>query len=121
MSQLIVDTVPVPLRIEDTGTVRVGETRVTLDTIIYAYKGGDSPEQIAEGFDTVPLADIYAVINYYLRHREEVEAYLKRRELEAAEIRAKWEAMHPQNGLHERLLARRRNVADPDSQEPPQC
>ena len=111
MSQLIVDTVPVPLRIEDSGTVRVGKTRVTLDTIVYAHKGGDSPEQIAEGFDTVPLADVYAVINYYLRHREEVEAYLERRKLEADEIRARWEALHPQNGLRERL-ARRQNPAE---------
>jgi len=117
---LVADTITVPLRVEESGTVRVGNTRVTLDTIIYAYKGGDSPEQIAEGFDTVPLADIYAVINYYLRHREEVEAYLERRELEAAEIRARWEAMHPQNGLRERLLARR-NAAEPVAMEPPQC
>ena len=112
MSQLLVDAVPVPLRIEETGTVRVGNTRVTLDTIIYACKGGDSPEQIAEGFDTVPLADIYAVINYYLRHRDEVDAYLERRKREADEIRAKWEALHPQDGLRERLLARRCNAAE---------
>jgi uncharacterized protein (DUF433 family) len=117
---LVADTITVPLRVEESGTVRVGNTRVTLDTLIYAYKGGDSPEQIAEGFDTVPLADIYAVINYYLRHREEVEAYLERRELEAAEIRAKWAALHPQDGLRERLLARRK-AAESDVKGRPPC
>jgi uncharacterized protein (DUF433 family) len=105
---LVADTITVPLRFEDSGTVRVGNTRVTLDTIIYAYKGGDSPERIAEGFDTVPLADIYAVINYYLRHREEVEAYLERQEREAVEIRRKWEDLCPPGDFYERMRAMRR-------------
>jgi hypothetical protein len=41
------------------------------------------------------LADVYAVIAYYLRHRDEVRAYLKRREEEAEALRAKIEADRP--------------------------
>jgi uncharacterized protein (DUF433 family) len=98
---------PVPLRIEADGTVRVGKTRVTLDILVGAYNMGYSAEKIARSYSTLQLADIYAVLSYYLRHREEVDAFLLQRQLEAEELRRKIEELCPPDGFRERLLARR--------------
>jgi uncharacterized protein (DUF433 family) len=82
---------PVPLQMDQSGAIRVGQSRVTLDVIIAEYKKGASPEEIAREFDTVQLADIYAALAYYLRHQDEVGTYLLRRQEEAAEWRKKVE------------------------------
>jgi uncharacterized protein (DUF433 family) len=98
---------PVPLRIEADGTVRVGKTRVTLDILVGAYNMGYSAEKIARSYSTLQLADIYAVLSYYLRHREEVDAFLQDRQQEAEDLRSKIEELCPPDGFRERLLARR--------------
>ncbi len=53
---------PIVLRVDEAGTVRVGNTRVTLDTVIPRFQQGDSPETLAKSFAPLPLADIYSVI-----------------------------------------------------------
>src|SRR5689334_7636190 len=99
---------PVPLRTEEDGTLRVGETRVTLDILIAAFRQGMSPEELVQQVDVLELADVYAVFAFYLRHRAEVDAYLAERQEKAAAIRAEIEARWGDNstGLRERLLAR---------------
>ncbi|SRR6266568_3906208 len=67
---------PPPLELDEDGVVRVGQTRVTLDTVIKEYLMGSTPEQISEAYDTLRLADVHAVIAYYLSNRNEVDAYL---------------------------------------------
>ena len=104
---LEVEPPPVPLQADEQGVMRVGKTRVRLDTVITAWKQGDSPEQIVENFDVLDLADVYAVISYYLNHRAEVEAYLEQNRQEAERLRAENEHRFPQAGIRERLLARR--------------
>ena len=104
---LAFDPIPVPLHMDDTGTVRVSGTRVTLDTVIHRYQLRDSPEEIAQGFPSLPLGDIYAVISYYLQHRAEADAYLRKREAEAGELRRFLESRYDKTVLRERLLARR--------------
>ena len=76
-----------PLRADETGTVRVGHTQVLLDLVIQAFRDGSTPEQIVQSFDSLSLADVYAVIGYYLRHRDEVDSYLAEREQQAEEMR----------------------------------
>jgi uncharacterized protein (DUF433 family) len=97
----------VPLRVEDSGQVRVGGTRVTLDVVVGQFKRGRSPKQIQRSFDTLKLADIYATVAYYLYNQGAVEAYLRERERIGEEIRRQTEARYPRAGLRERLLARR--------------
>jgi uncharacterized protein (DUF433 family) len=97
----------IPLRIDPDGTVRVGATRVPLDTIVGVFKQGVKPEEIARQFPAVELADAYAVIGYYLRHTAAVEAYLDQREKEAAVVQRDNEARFPPEGVRERLTARR--------------
>lgn len=99
---------PVPLEPDSSGTVRVGGTRLTLETVLGAFSRGDSPEAIAAAFPGLELADVYAVIAYSLRHRSEVQAYLRAQEAKAKRARRKIEARQgDQRGLRERLLARR--------------
>jgi uncharacterized protein (DUF433 family) len=97
----------IPLSTDNDGVIRVGNTRVTLDTIVAAFKEGATAEEIAYQYPTVSLADIYSVIGYYLRQKTEVDAYLKRREKFAAEVRRENEARFDATGIRERLLARR--------------
>lgn len=97
-----------PIRMDTTGTARVGGTRVTLDTVIGAWLDGATAESIVSSYDVLGLADVYAVITYYLQHRAEVEAYLQRRQEEAEEVRQRIEAAFPPEAFRARLLAGQR-------------
>jgi uncharacterized protein (DUF433 family) len=88
---------------------RVGGSRVLLELVIRAFEDGATPEAIVHRYATLTLADVYAVVAYYLRHRGEVDAYLARREVTASELRRRVEA--DQGDLSEiraRMLARRK-------------
>lgn len=98
-----------PLATDAHGVIRVAGTRVTLDTVVSVFKAGATPEEIAQDFPSLELADIYAVVTYYLRHQPDVEAYLERGRQEAEAFRRKYEARFGKNDLRERLLARLQN------------
>ena len=85
-------TIDVPLRTDADGVIRVGNTRVTLHTLIGFYKSGQTPEDLHDGFATVSLADIYAVVAYYLANRDTVDEYLHQIDIEAEQIRREIEA-----------------------------
>jgi uncharacterized protein (DUF433 family) len=55
---------------------RVAHTRVTLLTLIDAFLEGATPEEICQEYPSVDLADVYAVIAFYLARRDEIDAYL---------------------------------------------
>ena len=61
----------VPLRVEPNGAVRVSgpQTRVNFELVVWGYKAGETPEEIQYRLPTIELADIYAVIAYYLRQQ----------------------------------------------------
>jgi uncharacterized protein (DUF433 family) len=103
---------PVPLSTTADGTVVVGQTRVTLETVITLFKQGAIAEEIAEQFSSLDLADVYAVISYYLRHQSEVEAYLLQQAQRSQEVRQENERRFPSVGLRDRLLARRAQTAE---------
>lgn len=98
----------VPIHTDSDGVVRVAGTRVTLDTIVDAFETGATAEEIAQQYSSVPLVGVYSVITYYLRHKPDVDAYLRKRENGAARVREEVERRFPFAGLRERLLARRR-------------
>ena len=103
---LTIDTEPLPLLVDDDGVVRVGGTRVTLDTVVTAFNEGANAEEIVQQYPSLSLADVYAVIGYYLRRRSEVEAYMRHRVIQAEEVRQINESRYTQLGIRERLLAR---------------
>ena len=96
-----------PLLTDQDGVVRVGGTRVTLDTVVYAFEDGASPEEIALRYPSLQLADIYSTVSYYLRNRPAVREYLERREAQAREVRRQNEERFDPTGIRERLLARK--------------
>lgn len=96
-----------PLKVWDGGAVRVGQTRVSLDTVLGAFNSGCAPEEIVSKYPTLDLGDVYWVIGFCLRHAEAINEYLSRRRVEAEEIHHKIEARWPRDGVRERLLARR--------------
>lgn len=98
-----------PVQVNTDGVARIGDTRVTLETIVSAFHRGDSPEQIVDSFDVLSLADVYATIAYYLNHREEVDVYVRERNAVAAQVRSDIEARQPEMfSLRARLLERKR-------------
>lgn len=103
----VIEPDPVPLVRDRVGRLMVAGTRIPLERIIIAHQDGESPEDIHYSFDTVPLAEVYAVISYYLHHRDEIDAYLAEREKQIEEFRATDEARFPSDDLPAKLLARR--------------
>jgi len=97
----------IPLIVSLSGVITVGETRVTLDTVIDAFQTGATPEEIAYQYPSLQLADIYAVVGYYLSHPDQVAAYLRGRQDLAGRVRRENELNSPPYGVRARLLARR--------------
>jgi uncharacterized protein (DUF433 family) len=98
---------PLPLATDPDGVVRVGGTRVTLDTLVAAFREGMTPEGIVEQYPTLGLADVYSVIGYYLSHSDEVDEYLRSRQQVTADVRHENEARFDPKGIRDWLLARR--------------
>ena len=104
-----VETIPIVTGAD--GVIRVSGTRVTLDSILLAFNEGATPEEVAQQYPTVRLADIYHLIGYCLCHGAEMEEYLSRRLRESLEVQRQNEARWRPDGLRQRLLARRSNRA----------
>src|SRR5262245_17489609 len=98
---------PVPLKVTVDGVLRVGGTRVTLDTVVEAFRDGATAEEIVQQYPSLQLEDVYSVIGYYLRHRREVDAYLHDRQQKAENVRRENESRFDPVGVRARLLARR--------------
>ena len=90
------------------GSLRVGATRLLVDVIVQEFQRGATAEQIAQSYDVASLVEVYAVIAYYLRHRDDLDAYLSGRQRQADEVRTKIQAQQGDLGdIRARLLARR--------------
>jgi uncharacterized protein (DUF433 family) len=99
---------PSPLHIAEGGVIRVGMSRISLDLIVEHYENGSTPEELVRAYDTLSLADVYAAIAYYLRHKPDVREYLKRRAEDAKALRTKIEAEQGPGITRAELLARPR-------------
>jgi uncharacterized protein (DUF433 family) len=106
-STLLIKVAPIPLEADADGVVRVGGTRVTLDTIVAAFREGATAEEIVYQYPSLNLADVYSVIGYYLQRRSDVEEYLRRRQQQSDQVREQNEARFDPRGMRDRLLARR--------------
>ncbi|MEW6405687.1 MAG: DUF433 domain-containing protein [Chloroflexota bacterium] len=104
---LVIETQPLPLMLDDDGVVRVSGTRVTLDTIIYAFLDGATAEEIAQQYPSLSLPDVYSVLGYYLNQTAKVNRYLQRREEFTKNVKQQNESRFDPTGVRERLLARR--------------
>jgi uncharacterized protein (DUF433 family) len=71
---------------EREGAFYVVGSRVSLASIIYAFRDGASPETIRQSFPSLSLAQVYGAIAFYLSHTRESEAYLQ-------ELKRKWQEL----------------------------
>ena len=96
---------PPPLREDADGVLRVGGTRVTLDSVVVAFDLGATAEEILQRYPSLDVASVYEVIAYVLRHRSAVDEYLAGRLRLASGVQAEIEARFPPRGIRARLLA----------------
>ncbi|HEX8501528.1 MAG TPA: DUF433 domain-containing protein [Pyrinomonadaceae bacterium] len=88
------------------GAYRVAGSRVSLDSVVYAFLSGQSPESIAESFPTLSLEQVYGAITFYLSNRAKIDAYLSQGEEEFEALRQAARAANPQ--LYKKLEEARR-------------
>jgi uncharacterized protein (DUF433 family) len=93
---------------EPSGVLRVANTRVLLELVIQAHQHGEPPEAIVEMYDASEIADVFAVIAYYLAHQAEVDEYLRECDEKAEALRHKIEASQRPGPTKEELSARAR-------------
>lgn len=98
---------PLPLAADEGGVLRVGATRISLDTLVTAFLEGATAEEIVQQYPSLLLPDVYAVISHYLRHPVEVNDYLRERQQKAEQVRLENERRFDPKGVRDRLLARR--------------
>ena len=66
------------VRLDENDVLRVGKTRVMLDSVVAAFQQGHSPETIQQEYPALTLEEVYGALAYYLANRDEVDRYLKR-------------------------------------------
>jgi len=101
----VIEIEQIPLETTTDGVLRVSGSRVTLDTIVAAFKEGATAEEIAQQYPSLRLADVYAAIGYYLRHRPQIETYLQERQQQADAVRRQNESQFDSRGIRDRLMA----------------
>jgi uncharacterized protein (DUF433 family) len=89
----------------------IEDTRVSLDSVVYAFLRGESPEGIAESFPSLELEQIFGALAFYMANREIVDRYLSkgRRDFEA--LRQQAQRSHP--ALYAKLAEARRRARTP--------
>lgn len=103
-------TPSLPLRVDERGIIRVGRTRIPLETVLIAFQQGYTPEEIAMQYPTLQLEDVYTIVTCYLHNREVLDAYLEVMERVGEENRRQWAMLHPARNLRQRLLKRYRRL-----------
>jgi uncharacterized protein (DUF433 family) len=68
------------------GHLRINGTRMTVNQLVVCYKQGYSPEEIADQYPHLTLAQVYTALAYYHANREEMETELAAEKLEADQL-----------------------------------
>ncbi len=95
----------VPLEYRDR-SIRVIGSRITLDTLVHIFQREESVEYLADGFPTLSLEQIKAVIGWYLTHQQEADEYLEESEAEAEAVWEKISSKPEYKAAREELLRR---------------
>ena len=104
----------IPLSPDESGIIHIAGTRVTLECVAEMFEQGASPEEIVEQYDALQLDDVYAVITYVLRHRDELKAYLSHRASGEEQTRHTLEEKFPPS-LRSKLLKAKRGRSSRES------
>jgi len=77
------------------GTYRIDGTRVSLDSVVYAYRRGASPESIQRSFPSLTLEQVHGALGFYLSHQSEIDKYLVEGEQEFEKLSQASREAHP--------------------------
>jgi len=87
----------------------IANSRVSLDTIVYAFLDGQSPESIAQSLPVLTLEQVYGAIAFFLAHQSDIETYLEQSQ---ADFEAKRKASRESDPLfYQKLADTRRRVS----------
>lgn len=89
----------------------ITDTRVSLDSVVYAFLRGAAPESIAQSFPALNLEEVYGAITYYLGHQEHVDSYLRQNDREFEELRARTREANP--ALYKKLEEAKQHLHTP--------
>lgn len=103
----IAKTQTIPLRTDQDGVIRVANTRVRMATIVHAFYEGCTPEEIVSQYPSLSLADVYAVISYYLNDQITLDAYLAQQQATSDRIRQEMINKPDYQRFREQLIKRR--------------
>jgi uncharacterized protein (DUF433 family) len=107
---IVLERDTLPLKNDETGAIRVGNSRVLLEIVIRAFQDGASAEAIVQRYSTLSLSDVYSTIGYYLGHQDTVELYLNQREKLAESVQGRLLNTQPDLSLiRSRLLAKKQS------------
>ena len=94
------------------GGFRIAGTRVSLDSVAYAWRSGESPEGFVESFPSLSLVQVLRAIEYYQTHKKAVDEHLEAGEAESTRLREESRQTNP--ALHEKLeTAKRETLSRP--------
>ena len=83
-------------------------SRVSLDSVVYGFLNGESPETIRDNFPTLSLEQVYGAIASYLARQVEIDRYLESKNEDFEKVRRS--QTHVSNGLRARLLSAREHL-----------
>ena len=92
---------------------RITDTRVSLDSVVYAFLRGETAEAIAQSFPLLTLEQVYGAIAFYLANRDAVDAYLTERQ---ADYEAQRQAARDADPMFYQKLADARRKPEPTRQ-----
>ena len=95
-----------PLTLWEDGSIRIGSSRIAIDSIVREFTSGATAEQIQDDFPSLSLREIYGAISYYLDYPDRVEEYLLGRDQEAAKVRQEVEDLARAGELRRRIRER---------------
>ena len=90
------------------GAYWIAGSRVSLDSVVYAYRQGESPESIMDAFPVLTLEQVYGAIAFYLAHKSKVDGYLENRRAQYDSRRRATRTKNP--SLHSKLAEARRQI-----------
>jgi uncharacterized protein (DUF433 family) len=93
------------------GGYYVAGSRVSLDSVVYAFLRGESPEGIVESFPSLGLEQVFGAVAFYLANRESTDAYLQDARADFARMRDEARRKHP--ALYSKLEAARHGAPSP--------
>ena len=107
----VIGTIPNAVRLDEGGVLKVGDSRVSLDSVVYVFNEGMDAREIQHEYDSLALAQVHAALAYYLHNKKKVDAYLAKREIERERIKREVQAEFPARVTREMLLKRKNGEA----------